>query len=43
MGTLVVGKRDGERYFARTAGGPVYAIAARALGELPKVPDDFKG
>ena len=43
LGTLVVGKRDGERYFARTAGGPVYAIAARAIGELPKVPDDFKG
>jgi hypothetical protein len=42
IGSLVVGKRDGERYFARTAGGPVYAIAARALGDLPKVPDDFK-
>ena len=43
LGTLVVGKRDGERYFARTAGGPVYTIAARAIGEIPKVPDDFKG
>jgi hypothetical protein len=43
LGTLVVGKRDGERYFARTAGGHVYTIAAGALGELPKVPDDFKG
>jgi hypothetical protein len=43
LGTLVVGKRDGERYFARTANSPVYTIPARALGTIPKVPDDFKG
>jgi hypothetical protein len=43
IGTLVLGKRDGERYFARTASSPVYTIPARAVGELPKVPDDFKG
>ena len=43
LGTLVVGKRDGERYFARTAKSPVYTIPARALGTIPKVPDDFKG
>jgi len=43
IGTLVLGKREGERYFARTAASPVYAISARAVGDLPKVPDDFKG
>jgi len=43
LGTLVLGKRDGERFFGRAASGPVYAIPARQLGELPKVPDDFKG
>ena len=43
LGTLVLGKREGERYFARTASSPVYTIAARSVGELPKVPDDFKG
>ena len=43
LGTLVVGKRDGERYFMRTAAGAVYVIPARSVGEIPKVPDDFKG
>jgi hypothetical protein len=43
VGTLVLGKREGERYFARTGASPVYTIEARALGDLPKVPDDFKG
>ena len=43
LGTLVLGKREGERYFARTGTSPVYAVSARTLGELPKVPDDFKG
>ncbi len=42
-GTMVIGKREGERYFARTGDSPVYAISARQLGDLPKVPDDFKG
>jgi hypothetical protein len=43
LGTLVLGKREGERYYARTAASPVYSIPARAVGELPKVPDDLKG
>ena len=43
LGTFIVGKREGDRYFARTAAGPVYAISARSVGEIPKVPDDFKG
>ena len=43
LGTLVVGKRDGERVFARTATSPVYAVSAKQMGDPPKVPDDFKG
>ena len=43
LGTLVVGKREGERYFARTGTSPVYAVSTRTLGDLPRVPDDFKG
>lgn len=43
VGTLVVGKREGERYFARTGASPVYAVSARILGDFPKIPDDFKG
>ena len=43
IGTLVLGKREGERYFARTGSSPVYAVSARQMGDVPKVPDDFKG
>jgi hypothetical protein len=43
IGTLVLGKREGDRYFARAGDSPVYAIPARAVGEVPKIPDDFKG
>jgi hypothetical protein len=43
LARFVLGKRDGERYYARTAGAPVYAVPARQVGELPKVPEDFKG
>jgi hypothetical protein len=43
IGTLVVGKREGERYFARTGTSGVYAMPARQMGDIPKVPDDFKG
>ncbi|MBM3220016.1 MAG: DUF4340 domain-containing protein [Candidatus Rokubacteria bacterium] len=43
LGTLVLGKREGERYYARTASSPVYSIQAGAVGQLPKIPDDLKG
>ena len=43
IGTLVLGKREGERYFARTASSPVYAVGAKQMGDLPKIPDDVKG
>ncbi len=44
IGTILVGKRDGDRVFVRTKASPaIYALEARQLGELPAVPDDFKG
>jgi hypothetical protein len=44
VGTLLVGKREGDRVFARTGASPaIYALEARELGDLPAVPDDFKG
>ena len=44
LARLTVGKRDAERAYVRTGGGPaIYAIDARSLGPEPKIPDDFKG
>lgn len=44
LGSLAVGKREGERAWVRTGAGPtVYAVEARTLGETPKIPDDFQG
>jgi hypothetical protein len=44
VGTVLVGKREGDRVFVRTTSGPaIYALEARQLGELPNLPDDFKG
>jgi hypothetical protein len=43
IGTFVLGKKEGERYYARTANSPVYAVPAKSVNEPPKVPDDFKG
>jgi hypothetical protein len=44
VGTLLVGKREGDRIFVRTGASPaIYALEARELGDLPAVPDDFKG
>ena len=43
IGTFVLGKKEGDRYYARTATSPVYAVSARSVAEPPKVPDDFKG
>jgi hypothetical protein len=43
-GTVLVGKREGDRIFVRTRTAPtIYALEARQLGELPTLPDDFKG
>jgi Domain of unknown function (DUF4340) len=44
VGTVLVGKREGDRVFVRTKASPaIYALEARQLGDLPNVPDDFKG
>jgi hypothetical protein len=44
VGTLLVGKREGDRVFVRTGTSPaIYSLEARELGDLPSVPDDFKG
>jgi hypothetical protein len=43
LATLQVGRTEAERTFLRTRGSAVYAIDPKQLGELPKVPDDFKG
>jgi len=43
-GSLVVGKREGDRAWAKVKSAPaIYTIDAKQLGEVPKVPDDFKG
>jgi Domain of unknown function (DUF4340) len=43
IGTLLVGKREGDRVFVRTKTSPaIYALEARQLGDLPNL-DDFKG
>ena len=42
LGRLVVGKREGERLYAQSGKGPVYAVSARQLPDLPKTPDEFK-
>jgi hypothetical protein len=42
LATLQVGRKDAERVFLRTKGSAVYAVDPKQLGELPKVPDDFK-
>jgi hypothetical protein len=44
IGTILVGKREGDRVFVRTKASPaIYALEVRQLGDLPNVPDDFKG
>jgi hypothetical protein len=44
IATIQVGKREDAVAYVRTgAQSPVYKVEARALGETPKVPDDFKG
>jgi hypothetical protein len=44
IATVLVGKREGERIYAKLKALPaIYAVDPQALGQLPKVPDDFKG
>jgi hypothetical protein len=40
----VFGKREGEQAWVRTTAQPtVYAVDAKQLGAVPKLPDDLKG
>jgi len=42
--TLLIGKREGDQTWVKLKAAPaVYSVDAKQLGELPKVPDDFKG
>src|SRR5262249_32836585 len=42
--TLLIGKREGDQTWVKLRAAPaVYSVDAKQLGELPKVPDDFKG
>ncbi len=44
LGTLIVGKREGDKTYLKTKASPaLYAVETRQLGELPKIPDDFSG
>jgi len=44
VAAVAVGKREGERAWVRTQAGPaIYAVDAKQLGDLPKLPDDLKG
>src|SRR5207253_10906587 len=41
LARLTVGRRDADRVYVRTGGGPaIYAVDPGALGPAPKVPDD---
>ncbi len=43
-GTLLVGKREGDQAWVKLKAAPaIYAVDAKQLGEVPKVPDGFKG
>jgi Domain of unknown function (DUF4340) len=42
--TLLIGKREGDQTWVKLKTAPaIYSVDAKQLGELPKVPDDFKG
>ena len=44
IATIQVGKREGDLAYVRTRAQPaIYSVEGRALGPVPKVPDDFKG
>ncbi len=43
IATVLVGRREGERVYVKLRALPaIYAVDPKALGELPKIPDDFK-
>ncbi|MBI3638023.1 MAG: DUF4340 domain-containing protein, partial [Candidatus Rokubacteria bacterium] len=43
IATIAIGRRDGAVTYVKTGAAPaVYAVDTRALGEPPKIPDDFQ-
>ena len=44
IATVLVGKREGDHAYVKLKVLPaIYSVDTKALGELPKVPDDLKG
>ena len=44
IATVLVGKREGERVYAKLKALPaIYAVDPQALGQLPKIPDALRG
>src|SRR5437667_211035 len=44
IATVLVGKREGDHAYVKLRVLPaIYSVDTKALGELPKIPDDFKG
>lgn len=44
IATVLVGRRDDGRAWVKLKAAPaIYELDAKLLGELPKIPDDFKG
>ena len=44
IATVLVGRREGDHVYVKLKVLPaIYAVDTKALGELPKIPDDFKG
>lgn len=42
LGTLMVGKKDGDKTYLKTKASPsVYAVESRQLGDLPRIPEDL--
>ena len=44
IATVLVGKREGDHAYVKLRVLPaIYSVDTKALGELPKIPDDLKG
>ena len=44
VATVLVGRREGDHAYVKLKVLPaIYSVDAKALGELPKIPDDLKG
>jgi hypothetical protein len=44
IATVRVGRREGDHAYVKLSALPaIYSVDAKAIGDLPKIPDDFKG